>query len=59
MLGNLVAVIADRITLTPAEVAWRIAEEYGDGDYGIAEDRLWDRFGPLIDQVQTELGLEE
>ncbi len=43
MLGNLVAVI----------------EEYGDGDYGIAEDRLWDRFGPLIDQVQTELGLEE
>lgn len=58
LLANIVAVISDRTSEAPTKVAWLIAEKYGGGDYGVAEDRIWDRVGQLIDDVQDWLGLE-
>ena len=58
LLGNIVSVISDRSGLSPEHLAHKIAEVFGDGDYSAAEDVLWDRIGPLIDEVQSDLGVE-
>jgi hypothetical protein len=57
LLGNVIDVIADRTGLVPEHIAHKIADCYGDGDFGVAEDRLWDRFGRVIDGIQDELKL--
>jgi hypothetical protein len=58
MMGNIVAVISDRSGLTPEEVANKIADEIGDGDFGIAEDRIWDNVGPMLDEVMDWAQIE-
>jgi hypothetical protein len=56
LLGNICEVIADRHGLSPEDVARRIADEWGGGDYGSAEDLLWnDRIGPMIDLIVADL----
>ena len=56
LLGNICAVIADREdTQSAVDIARELAEVFGEGDYTLAEDRLWDRIGPLIDAIQDTL----
>jgi hypothetical protein len=59
LLGNVIGVIADRSGLTAEEVAKVVADQLGNGDFSLAEGRLWDRyFGPLCDNVMSDLNIE-
>lgn len=56
LLGNVIEVLADRLDKSPEHVADMIAAKYGTGDFDLAEDRLWNFFGPMIDSLEHELG---
>lgn len=58
MLGNIIGVISDRTGEIEQVVAKKIADHYGDGDFYLAEDKIWDRVGPMLDEIQDAIGLE-
>lgn len=58
VLGALVEAVVERHTpgrVTAQQVAHAVADFIGDGDFGDAEDLLWDHLGRVVDLIDDAL----
>lgn len=57
LVNDALAVIGEQTGESPLLVADVVAGHYGNGDFTLAEDVLYERFGRVVDEIQDELGL--
>lgn len=57
LVNDALATISERSGESALVVAEIVAGHYGNGDFLIAEDVLYERLSKVVDELQSELGL--